>query len=86
MMQFALNTHGSSMRNDNMLHDGKPQTGSTGLSRTCLVHALEALEEPRQMFRRDAGAGVANKELDIAIALVSSDYDGRSGWAILHRI
>src|SRR3712207_8138978 len=46
-------------------------------SRACAVHAVEALEDARQVLRRDAFAGVCDAH-HVAVASFVADGDGRS--------
>ena len=44
---------------DEVLHDRKSEAGAAG-PRARLVHAIEALEHPRQILRRNAGARIGD--------------------------
>ena len=46
-----------------MLDDGQAQPGATGLTRAAAIHAVKALSQARQMFRRNALTRIAHAEL-----------------------
>src|SRR5436305_3067709 len=59
----------------NMLYDCQTQSGTAAFTRAGFIHAIEALEDAGQMFRRDTGAEVADKELNAVFALFCADDD-----------
>src|SRR5262245_55105528 len=54
----------SALHLDQPLDDRQAQAASAGLAGAGLVGTVEALEDPRQLVGRDAGAGVRNLEDD----------------------
>src|SRR4051812_14412833 len=52
-----------------VFHDGKPQTGASDLPRAGLVDAVKALEDARQIPRRDANARIGDHYGDPAIVI-----------------
>ena len=67
---FAVGAHvdGLAVRLNDVLANGQPQTRATGVARTRLVHAIESLEHPRQVFFPNANAcvGTSTKMLSSA--------------------
>ncbi len=53
-----------------MFHDRQTQAGATQGSRASFVYAVEALEEAGKVIGGDAGAGIANEELDAASGVI----------------
>ena len=49
-----------------MLHEREPKPGSAAFAAARGVDAVEALEEPGEVFRGDAGAGVGDLDRDVA--------------------
>ena len=47
-----------------MFHDREPQAGPSRGARPGVVHAIEALEDTRQVLRRDAAARVHHRDPD----------------------
>lgn len=86
MVEFALCANGPQVSERDVFGDGKPQAGAAGFTGASLVDAIEALEEPRQVFGRDAGAEVANVKFDAALAIPRTQDDLPAGGGILHRI
>ena len=56
----------AAVRLDEVLHDRQAEPGPALGARAAGVHAIEALEDPRQVFRRDADAGVAHADRNAA--------------------
>src|SRR5215213_3380108 len=48
-----------------VLDDGEPQSSPAGRLGACLVHAVEALEDARQLGLGDADAGVGDPDHDL---------------------
>ena len=72
--EFAVGTDGATVGAHDVLGDGEAEAGAAGFARAGFVDAVEALEEARKMLGGDAGAEVANIELD-ALGMAR---DGRS--------
>src|ERR1700722_20837982 len=47
--------------------NGQAQAGPAHGSRSCLIGAIEALEDARQIFRGDADAGIADQDANLAV-------------------
>src|SRR5271155_3415260 len=71
--QAAVDLDGSAHLFDGVLHDGKAQAGAAHGARSRFVDAIEALEHARQIFRRDADAGVSDEDVDLAV--LQSHFD-----------
>src|SRR4051812_2479865 len=69
LWRLALGAQLASVGEHDVLGDGEAEAGAARLARTGLVHAVEALEEARQVLGRNALAVVANVELDGASLL-----------------
>ncbi len=69
-----------------MLHNGEAQPGSARLPRTVLVHAIEALEQARQVLGGDAGAEVAHQEFDGAVARLRSHHHAAAFGPVAQRV
>src|ERR1041384_7586360 len=63
------------MRFDEMAHNGEPESRSARGPRAAGVDAIEALEDPGQVFARDADAGVANTDHHRVVLRLSEDRD-----------
>ena len=46
-----------------MLYNGKPQPGAAGGAAAPFIHAVNALEQPRNILFRNANAGIADDDL-----------------------
>src|SRR5579864_8143311 len=71
----AFDSHGAAMVENNMLYDCQTKSGTAAFTRACFIHAIEALEDAWQMFRRDAGAEVAHEELNAVFVLMRPNND-----------
>src|SRR5581483_778650 len=60
------------VRLHDVLDDRQPEAGAAEIARARLVDSIKALGEARQIFFRNAGAGVADGDLDIAVMAVLS--------------
>src|SRR5690242_15973062 len=69
-----------------VFHDRKAEAGSAKLARTAGVDAIEALENPRKMFRRDAGACIGNADAHGSILHLGAHAHARAFRAVLERI
>ena len=74
LTRTAGQIHTSAMRLNEMLGDGQANATAPCLTRTRFVHAVEAGEDMRQMFRRDANPGILDCSLDM-IPLPGSAQD-----------
>src|SRR5947207_12856158 len=59
--QHALGLDASAVRLHQVLHDGEPDARPALVAGPPLVYATEPLEDTRQLFRCDAGAGGAHR-------------------------
>ena len=70
-----------------VLDDRQPQAGAAGLTRTAAVDSIEALGQARQVLRRDAGSGVADREHGAAVRQrLPADVDRAARAGVAHRI
>src|SRR6267143_1325294 len=60
--ELAVDVEARLVARDGVLDDGQAEARAAGFARAAAVDAVEALGEPRQMLRRDAGAGVLHRE------------------------
>ncbi len=59
---LAANVELTTMALNHMLDDRQPESGSAGVARAAAVNAIEALGQPRQVFVRDAYAGIGDRQ------------------------
>ena len=89
--QFAFCPDASAVGQDDVLDDGQTEAGAARLARARFINAIEALEDAGEVFAGDAGAEVADGELDLGgdLALIVRDEqpcagdDALAGLAIL---
>ena len=77
LLHCTFNRDATAVQLHDGLHDSQPQARSVRALRACGVGAIEAVEEARQMFRRDAAAGVAHADESAAVAFrldVKNDF------------
>src|SRR2546430_912290 len=70
---LALAGHRTAMALRDVPHDRKAKSRPPRFSRPGFVRAVEALEDPRKIFRRDADPAVANGESRSAILSPKAD-------------
>ena len=63
------------MQPNNLLDDGKPQSGSARLPRTRLVHPIKPVKDMGQIFRWNAHTGIGDIQNGVAPALMQGDRD-----------
>src|SRR6266576_6699081 len=63
VVQFAFCANGSLMGQHDVLGDGEAEAGAAGFAGACLVHAIEALEQARQVLGGDSRSEVTHVEL-----------------------
>src|SRR5258706_11234413 len=62
---------------DDVLDDRQAQSGAAKIARACLVDAVEALRQARQILLRDARAGVGDGNFDLSRSfMVMVDHRG----------
>ena len=61
---------------DQLLDDGQAEAGAAGGAGARIVDAVEAFEDEREMFGRDAGAAILHADFDFAWPLDGGDRDG----------
>ena len=66
LAELALRVDGPAVQLHQLLHQGQADTGALEAAAARTLHAMEALEEPRQLVRRNAGAGIADLQFDRA--------------------
>src|SRR5258707_580634 len=74
------------MGEHDVLGDGEAQSGAARFAGAGFVDAIEALEQARQMFGSDAGAEVANVELDTVIGSTRAQYDALARASVFHSV
>ena len=50
-----------------VLDDRQPETGTTGVSGTALIHAVKTFGQARQMLRRNARTIVCNRKCEPSV-------------------
>src|SRR5712691_8621268 len=71
--RLAVDVEARLVARDSVLDDGQAQSRAAGFARAAAVDAVEALGQPRQMLRRDAGAGVLDGERRAAVVFPPMD-------------
>ena len=71
MSEFAFRADRSAVREDDMFGDSEAETCAAGFAGAGFIHAIEALEEARQMFGGDAGAKVLYVKFDAEFNIFS---------------
>ena len=74
------------MIQNNMFYDRQAEACAAAFARARFIHAVKALKDARQMFRSDAGAEVANKELNAVFKLMRADDDFLSALGVAQGI
>ena len=69
-----------------VLHDRQPEPRAAGLARTSPIDAIEPLEHPRQVPRRDAHAVVGDDQLHPAVAALQRHRDRPAGARVADRV
>ena len=84
----AVHRHRAAETFDNRLHDRQPESAATAAlaDRTRRVGLEEAIEDMRQVFRRDAGAFISHREDHGAAVALRSQRDGRTGRRVAERV
>ena len=67
--QFTLCRNPSTVRFDEMFHNGKAETGAAFLTRAARIDAIKPLENARQVLGGNARAGIADPHDDVAVRL-----------------
>src|SRR5215471_7438925 len=83
---FAFGADGAAVGAHDVLGDGEAEAGSSGFAGSGFVHAIEALEQARQVLRRNAAAEVADIEFDSPLGGTSAEFDACTGASVLHRV
>src|SRR5512136_1738969 len=68
----------------NPLADGQPQSGATDAIGT--LHAIELVEDAKQVLLRNADPTVCHFDLNQAVSLSAGDLNGRSRRGVLERV
>src|SRR5579864_3255778 len=69
-----------------MFGDGEAETGASRFAGAGFVDTVEALEQARQVFGGNAGAEIADVELDAAFYRPRAQQDSLSRACVLHRV
>ena len=66
-MTYRASDHDlTAVESDEFGDDGKPETGTSATSGARLIGAIERLENPEEIFARDADAGILDHKSDMA--------------------
>src|ERR1039458_7440646 len=65
-----------------MLHYGEAQAGAAHLAGTSLIHAVEALEDAREILGRNAHAGIGDGNFDAAFGHLATSQPHFTVFAI----
>ena len=84
-VQHALRGDVAAVQLGELGHQGQPDAGALVGPGGCAVHAVEALEEVRQLAGRNAGAGVGDREDRLVALRAKADRDA-SGEGELQRV
>src|SRR5579884_2108396 len=68
---LAFHLHSSVHTLNRMLHDGETESGPAHFARASLIHAIETLEDARQVFGRNTDARVGDGDKDMVLTFVS---------------
>src|SRR3954465_12410390 len=71
---------------DDMFDDGEPEPSATGSPRPGWVGAVEAFEDPAEVFFCDPDALITDSDLDLIAATTDADRDASAGAAVGDRI
>src|SRR6267143_2666291 len=71
--ELAVDVEARLVARDGVLDDGQAEARAAGFARAAAVDAVEALGQPRQVFRRDARAGVLDGERRPAVVFPPMD-------------
>src|SRR6267143_4224035 len=77
--RLAVDVEARLVARDGVLDDGQAEPRAAGFARAAAIDTVEALGQPRQVFRRDAGAGVLNREGGAVGALAPDEADLAAG-------
>src|SRR5271166_2369108 len=86
VVQFTFRLDRSAMRPHDVLGDRQSQPRAARLPRASLVHSVEALEQPWQVFAWDSRSKVAHIKLHAIFRFTRPDQDLAAGLAVLHGI
>jgi len=84
--EFAHSPDAATVHSHQLLCDDEAQPGAVDLLNRVLREALVALEEPREVFRRDADALILHRHMHVAGIERGRDEDLATVWRILDRI
>ena len=86
MGQFALGANGTAMGQHDVFGDGESQPSAAGFSGARFVHAIEALEEPREVLGGNAGAEILHAKFDCMGNRTRAKDDATAGSPIFQGI
>ena len=66
--ELALHPDGAAVQLDQLLHQRQPDAGALEGAAGLALDAMKALEHPIELVRRNADAGIPDRELDGAVA------------------
>src|SRR6478735_8616816 len=73
---LTLDSNASPVQPGQLLHKRKANARAFVGSPFRTLHPVKALEQPRQLIRRNAGAGVGDRKLEMAVLLSQGHLDG----------
>lgn len=86
MGEFAFGADGTAVGQHNVLGNGKSKAGAAGFPGTGFIDAIEALEEPRKMFGRNAGPEILYAEFDGMGKRASAENNASSSGSVFQSI
>src|SRR6185436_3172927 len=82
----ALRRNGTAVCFDEVSHDGEPQSSTSRLPGSPAVRSIEPFEDPRQMFGRNAAAGVLHHKRSCAALPARFDRDPAAAAGVAQRV
>ena len=86
MSEGAFHPDGAAVIENNMFNDCQTETCAAAFARPRFIDTIETLKDAWQMFRRDSGAEVADKEFNAVVTLMCSHNDLFSALGVAQRI
>ncbi len=82
----AVNLNRRVMEIDDMLDNGKTETGPAGVSAPCLIDPVEPFKDTAHFFRRDADAVIFDDQIRAVRSLLDGDLDLAAFRRVVDRI
>src|SRR5215813_6740280 len=84
--RLAVNLHEAAVRAHDVVDDRQPETGALRTGAGVGLDAVELLEDPALLPRRDADAAIADPHQPVAVGAVDLDHDFAMFRRVLHRV